>query len=216
MYDVESIRNDFPILSRKVYGKPLVYLDNAASAQKPQKVLNATAGAYGEEYANVHRGLHYLSGIATDKYEAVRSKIRRFVKAAHDDEIIYTTGSTEAINLVAYSWAMPRFSAGDEIVLTVMEHHANIVPWHFLRERIGVRLIWVEPDSGGALDPQRIADAITPSTRLVAVSHMSNVLGTSVDVKTIASIARLPGCAGSCRRFAIGCPRSDRCGGPRC
>ncbi len=190
MYDVETVRKDFPILSQQVYGRPLVYLDNAASAQKPQPVLDAIACAYGSEYANVHRGLHYLSGIATDKYEAVRSKIRNFINAAHDDEIVYTTGSTEAINLVAYSWAMPLFSEGDEIVLTVMEHHANIVPWHFLRERMGIRLIWVEPDSAGALDPQRIADAITPATRLVAVSHMSNVFGIGTDIKTIAAMAR--------------------------
>ena len=189
MYDVKKIRSDFPILSREVNGKPLVYLDNGASAQKPQVVIDAITTAYSHEYANVHRGLHYLSNLATDKYEAVRGKVARFINAASEDEIIFNSGTTEAINMVAYSWALPRMEAGDEIILSVMEHHANIVPWHFLRERQGVVIKWVDVDATGALDPQAVIDAITPRTKLIAITHMSNVLGTVVDVKTITTAA---------------------------
>ena len=193
MYDVKKIRSDFPILSREVNGKPLVYLDNGASAQKPQVVIDAITTAYSHEYANVHRGLHYLSNLATDKYEAVRGKVARFINAASEDEIIFNSGTTEAINMVAYSWAMPRMEAGDEIILSVMEHHANIVPWHFLRERQGVVIKWVDVDATGALDPQAVIDAITPRTKLIAITHMSNVLGTVVDVKTITTAAHEKG-----------------------
>jgi cysteine desulfurase / selenocysteine lyase len=185
MYDVSAIRADFPILSRQVNGKPLVYLDNGASAQKPQVVIDAVTQAYSMEYANVHRGLHYLSNLATDKYEAARGKIARFLNAGSENEIVFTTGTTEAINLVSYAWAAPRFQPGDEIVLSIMEHHANIVPWHFLRERQGVVLKWVDVDAMGDLDPQAVIEAIGPRTRLVAVTHMSNVLGTVVDVAAI-------------------------------
>ncbi|MBL3560793.1 cysteine desulfurase [Rhodovulum sulfidophilum] len=185
MYDVNAIRADFPILSRQVNGKPLVYLDNGASAQKPQVVIDAVTQAYAMEYANVHRGLHTLSTIATEKYEAVRGTIARFLGAADPDEIVFTSGTTEGINLVSYSWAAPRLQPGDEIVLSVMEHHANIVPWHFLRERQGVVLKWVDVDAGGNLDPQAVIDAIGPRTKLVAVTQMSNVLGTVVDVAAI-------------------------------
>jgi cysteine desulfurase/selenocysteine lyase len=190
MYDVNTVRADFPILSREVNGKPLVYLDNGASAQKPQVVIDAVTRGYAEEYANVHRGLHYLSNLATDKYEAVRSVIARFLGAKDPDEIVYTTGTTMGINMVAYGWAMPQLQAGDEILLSVMEHHANIVPWHFLRERQGVNLAWVDTDAQGALDPQKVIDAITPKTKLIAITQMSNVLGTVVDVKTICDAAR--------------------------
>lgn len=185
MLDVQKVRADFPILSREVNGKPLVYLDNGASAQKPQVVIDAITRAYAEEYANVHRGLHYLSNLATEKYEGVRGIIARFLGVADEDQIILNSGTTEGINMVAYGWAMPRMEAGDEIVLSVMEHHANIVPWHFLRERQGVNLKWVDVDSRGALDPQKLIDAIGPKTKLVAITHLSNVLGTKVDVKTI-------------------------------
>jgi len=193
VYDVERIRADFPILSREVNGKPLVYLDNGASAQKPQVVIDAISKAYSEEYANVHRGLHYLSNLATDNYESVRSKIAHFLNAANEDEIIFNSGTTEGINMVAYGWAMPRMEAGDEIVLSVMEHHANIVPWHFLRERQGVVLKWVDVDATGALDPQAVIDAIGPKTKLVTITHMSNVLGTKVDIKTICAGAHAKG-----------------------
>ncbi|MBE3637731.1 cysteine desulfurase [Mangrovicoccus algicola] len=193
MPDIEKIRADFPILSREVNGKPLVYLDNGASAQKPQAVIDAVTRGYAEEYANVHRGLHYLSNLATDRYEAVRGKVARFLGARHEDEIVFTSGTTEGINLVSYAWAAPRFQPGDEIVLSVMEHHANIVPWHFLRERQGAVLKWVETDAMGALDPQRVIDAIGPRTKLVAITHLSNVLGTKVDVKAICEAARAKG-----------------------
>jgi len=192
-YDVNAVRADFPILSRQVNGKPLVYLDNGASAQKPQVVIDAVTQAYSMEYANVHRGLHYLSNLATDKYEAVRGTIARFLNAASEDEIVMNTGSTMGINMIAYGWAAPRLVAGDEIVLSIMEHHANIVPWHFLRERQGVVLKWVDVDATGALDPQAVIDAIGPRTRLVAVTHMSNMLGTRVDVKAICAGARAKG-----------------------
>ncbi|WP_342075596.1 cysteine desulfurase [Yoonia sp. SS1-5] len=184
-YDIDAIRADFPILSREVNGKPLVYLDNGASAQKPQVVIDAITRGYAEEYANVHRGLHYLSNLATERYEGVRGIIARFLNAGSEDEIIINSGTTEGINMVAYGWAMPRLQAGDEIVLSIMEHHANIVPWHFLRERQGVVIKWVDVDANGDLDPQKVIDAIGPKTRLVAVTHMSNVLGTVVDVKAI-------------------------------
>jgi len=192
MYDVTRIRADFPILQRHVNGKPLVYLDNGASAQKPQVVIDAVTQAYSHEYANVHRGLHYLSNLATDRYEAVRGKIARFLNGA-EDEIIFTTGATEGINLVSYAWAAPRLQAGDEIVLSIMEHHANIVPWHLLRERQGVVLKWVDCDANGDLDPQAVIDAIGPRTKLVAVTHMSNVLGSVVDVTAICAGAAAKG-----------------------
>ncbi len=193
MYDVEKIRADFPILSREVNGKPLVYLDNGASAQKPQAVIDAVTRGYAEEYSNVHRGLHTLSNLATDKYEAVRGTIARFLGVEDDQEIVFTSGTTEGINLVAYGWAMPRMAAGDEIVLSIAEHHANIVPWHFLRERLGVVLKWVDVDSNGDLDPEAVLAAITPKTKLVSVTHMSNVLGTVVDVQAIAAGAHEKG-----------------------
>ncbi|MDF1668847.1 MAG: cysteine desulfurase [Roseovarius sp.] len=193
MYDVNAIRADFPILSRTVNDKPLVYLDNGASAQKPQVVIDAITTAYSHEYANVHRGLHTLSNIATEKYEGVRAIIARFLGVANEDQIILNSGTTEGINMVAYSWAMPRMQAGDEIVLSVMEHHANIVPWHFLRERQGVALKWVDVDATGALETQKVIDAITPKTKLIAITQVSNVLGTKVDIKAICDAARAQG-----------------------
>ncbi len=195
MYDVEAVRRDFPILAREVHGRPLVYLDNGASAQKPQAVIDAVTRAMSMEYANVHRGLHYLSSVATERYEAVRGTVQRFLGAAHEEEIVFTTGSTMGINLVSYAWAAPRLEPGDEIVLSVMEHHANIVPWHFLRERQGVVLKWVEIEPDGSLDAARVIEAIGPRTKLVAVTHMSNVLGSVVDVKAIAAAAHERGAA---------------------
>ena len=193
MYDVTAIRADFPILARRVNDVPLVYLDNGASAQKPQVVIDAVTQAYSFEYANVHRGLHYLSNLATEKYEAVRATVARFLNAASDQHVVLNSGATEGINMVSYAWAAPRFRPGDEIVLSIMEHHANIVPWHFLRERQGVVLKWVECDAKGDLDPQAVIDAIGPRTRLVAVTHLSNVLGTRVDVKAITEGAHARG-----------------------
>ena len=191
-FDPTRVRADFPILSRQVNGRPLVYLDSGASAQKPQVVIDAISAAYAGEYANVHRGLHFLSNLATDNYERVRAIIARFLNAPHEDEVIFTTGTTEAINLVSYAFAAPRLGPGDEIVLSVLEHHANIVPWHFLRERQGVVLKWVEPDPDGSLPPEKVLAAIGPRTRLVAVTHMSNVTGTIVDVAAIARGTDVP------------------------
>ena len=192
-FDIASIRADFPILSREVNGQPLVYLDNGASSQKPQVVIDAVTRAYAHEYANVHRGLHYLSNLATDKYEAVRGVVARFLNAGAETEIVLNSGTTEGINAVAYGWAMDNLTAGDEIILSVMEHHANIVPWHFLRERYGVVLKWVDIDAQGNLDPQAVIDAISERSKLIAVTHMSNVLGSVVDVKTICQHARSRG-----------------------
>ena len=195
MFDVSQIRADFPILAREVNGKPLVYLDNGASSQKPEVVINAITQAYKEEYANVHRGLHYLSNLATEKYESVRGVVAKFLNASDESEIILNSGTTEGINMVAYGWAMKHLKKGDNIVLSVMEHHANIVPWHFLRERMGVELKWVDIDDHGNLDPQKVIDAIDKNTKLVAITHMSNVLGTVVDVKSICHAAKSLGVA---------------------
>jgi len=195
MFDVSQIRKDFPILTREVNGKPLVYLDNGASSQKPDVVIDAVTRAYREEYANVHRGLHYLSNLATEKYESVRGIVAKFLNASDEGEIILNTGTTEGINMVAYGWAMEHLKQGDNIVLSVMEHHANIVPWHFLRERLGIELKWVNIDDNGNLDTQSVIDAIDKKTKLVAITHMSNVLGTIVDVKTICHEAQSLGVA---------------------
>ena len=188
-FDVEKIRADIPILHRQVNNKPLVYLDNGASSQKPKVVIDAISNAYSNEYANVHRGLHFLSNLATDKYEAVRGIVASFLNVADENEIVLNSGTTEGINTVAYGWAMNVMQPGDEIILSVMEHHANIVPWQFLRERYGIKLTWVDVDESGALDPQAVIDAIGPKTRLIAVTHMSNVLGSKVDVKSICCAA---------------------------
>ncbi|MBL4892809.1 MAG: cysteine desulfurase [Rhizobiaceae bacterium] len=188
-YDVEAIRADFPILSREVYGKPLVYLDNGASAQKPRQMIDAVSGAYENQYSNVHRGLHYLSNETTQAYEDAREKVRSFLNAPSIDEIIFTSGTTEAINLVAYGYAMKELVEGDEIIITLMEHHSNIIPWHFLRERMGVKLVWIGVDDDGNFDIAEFEKAFTPRTKLVAVTHMSNVLGTVTPLKDMVKIA---------------------------
>jgi cysteine desulfurase/selenocysteine lyase len=188
-YDVEAIRCDFPILSRAVHGKPLVYLDNGASAQKPKAVIDAVAHAYTNEYANVHRGLHFLSNAATDAYEKARETVRRFLNAGSVEEIVFTSNATEAINTVAYGFGMPRIGDGDEIVLSVMEHHSNIVPWHFIRERQGAKLVWAPVDDDGVLHVEEFEKRLTERTKLVAVSQMSNVLGTVAPIKEIVRIA---------------------------
>ncbi|MCB1419203.1 MAG: cysteine desulfurase [Notoacmeibacter sp.] len=192
-YDVEAVRRDFPILSRQVHGKPLVFLDNGASAQKPQSVIDAVTHAYSNEYANVHRGLHFLSNAATDAYEAAREKARAFLNAGSVDEIIFTKSATEAINTVAYGHALAKLGEGDEIVLTVMEHHSNIVPWHFVRERNGAKLVWVPVKEDGSFDIADFEASLTDKTKLVAVTHMSNVLGTVTPVKDICRIAHQRG-----------------------
>jgi len=191
-FDIDKVRADFPILSTQVHGRPLVYLDSGASAQKPQVVIDAISRAYAGEYANVHRGLHYLSNLATDRYEAVRGIIARFLGARDENEVVFSSGSTEGINLVSYGWAAPRLQPGDEILLSVLEHHANIVPWHFLRERQGVVLRWVEPEPDGSLPADKVLEAVGPRTRLIAITHMSNVTGTVVDVGAIARGTDVP------------------------
>ena len=193
VFDVEAARAYFEILSRTVYGKRLAYLDSGASAQKPRAVLDVMRDFTTSEYANVHRGVHFLSGAATDAYEAARETVRKFVNAASVDEIVFTKGGTEAINLVSYGFLAPRIQPGDEIVLTVMEHHSNIVPWHFLRERQGAVLRWVDVRDDGSLDIEALDAAITPKTKLVAVTHMSNVLGTVTPLKEIVARAHAKG-----------------------
>ena len=193
LFDPAVARADFDILSREIYGKKLVYLDNAASAQKPRQVLDAMRDFASTEYANVHRGVHFLSAASTERYEAARETVRRFLNAGHADEIVFTKGGTEAINLVSYAWAAPRLQPGDEIVLSVMEHHSNIVPWHFLRERQGAVLRWVDIGDDGSLDVDAVNAAIGPKTKLVAVSHMSNVLGTVSPLKEIVAAAHAKG-----------------------
>jgi len=188
-YDVARIRADFPILSREVYGKPLVYLDNAASAQKPQSVIDAIAHAYASEYSNVHRGMHYLANAATEKFEEARETAREFLNAASTDEIVFTSGGTDAINLVASSYLAPRIEPGDEIILSVLEHHSNIVPWHFLRERQGAVLKWIPASDEGDLDLDAYEKLFTPRTKFVAVTQMSNALGTITPMKTMIRMA---------------------------
>lgn len=192
-YDVEAIRRDFPILSREVYGKPLVYLDNGASAQKPQAVLDAIQHAYSQEYANVHRGLHFLSNAATDAYERARETVRRFLNAGSAEEIVFTSNTTSAINTVAYGFGMPNIGAGDEIVISIMEHHSNIVPWHFIRERQGAKLVWVPVDDRGVFHVEEFEKRLTERTKLVAITHMSNALGTVTPIKEIVRIAHARG-----------------------
>jgi cysteine desulfurase/selenocysteine lyase len=192
-YDVDRIRADFPILASKVYGKPLVYLDNAASAQKPQAVLDRLNEVYTTQYANVHRGLHYLANEATEAYELAREKVARFLNAKRKEEIIFTRNATEAINLVAYTFGHERIKAGDEIVLSIMEHHSNMVPWHFLRERYGAVIKWAPVDDAGNFLLDEFEKLLGPRTKMVAITHMSNVLGTEVPVKDVTRLAHAHG-----------------------
>src|ERR1700730_5536902 len=192
-YYVNLIRADFPILGMQVYGKPLVYLDNAASAQKPQAVLDRLNQAYTSQYANVHRGLHYLANEATEAYEGAREKVAAFLNAKRKEEIIFTRNATEAINLVAYTFGRERIKPGDEIVLSIMEHHSNIVPWHFLRERQGAVLKWAPVDDEGHFLIDEFEKLLTPRTKLVAITHMSNMLGTLVPAKEVVRIAHARG-----------------------
>lgn len=192
-FDVDAIRRDFPILSREIHGKPLVYLDNGASAQKPKVVLDTIQHAYESEYANVHRGLHFLSNAATDAYEKARETVRRFLNAGSVDEIVFTSNSTSAINTVAYGFGMPNIGEGDEIVLSILEHHSNIVPWHFIRERQGAKLVWVPVDDHGALHIEDFERSLTDRTKLVAITQMSNAIGTITPIKEICRIAHQRG-----------------------
>ncbi len=192
-YDVNRIRADFPILAMQVYGKPLVYLDNAASAQKPRVVLGRLDEVYTTQYANVHRGLHFLANEATEAYENAREKVAAFLNARRKEEIIFTRNATEAINLVAYTFGRERIKAGDEIVLSIMEHHSNIVPWHFLRERQGAVIKWAPVDDEGNFLLDEFEKLLTPRTKLVAITHMSNMLGTTVPAKDVVRLAHARG-----------------------
>jgi cysteine desulfurase / selenocysteine lyase len=192
-YDVDRIRADFPILAMDVYGKPLVYLDNAASAQKPRAVLDRLEHAYTAEYANVHRGLHYLANAATEAYEGAREKVAGFLNASRKEEMVFTRNATEAVNLVAYTFGRERIKPGDEIVLSIMEHHSNIVPWHFLRERQGALIKWAPVDDEGHFLLDEFEKLLTPRTRMVAITHMSNMLGTLVPVKEVVRLAHARG-----------------------
>jgi cysteine desulfurase / selenocysteine lyase len=192
-YDVARIRADFPILATQVYGKPLVYLDNAASAQKPRAVLDRLHKAYTTQYANVHRGLHYLANEATEAYELAREKTAAFLNAKRKEEIVFVRNATEAINLVAYTFGRERIREGDEIVLSIMEHHSNVVPWHFLRERQGAVLKWAPVDDDGNFLVGEFEKLLTPRTKLVAITHMSNMLGTLVPVKEVTRLAHARG-----------------------
>jgi len=193
-YDVARIRADFPILGMQVYGKPLVYLDNAASAQKPKAVLDRIQQAYTSEYANVHRGLHYLANAATEGYEGARERVRAFLGAKRLEEIIFTRNATEAINLVAYTFGRDQIKEkGDEIVLSIMEHHSNIVPWHFLRERHGAVIKWAPIDNDGNFLLDEFEKLLTPKTKMVALTHMSNALGTVVPVKEAVAMCKARG-----------------------
>ncbi|PPD41367.1 MAG: cysteine desulfurase [Methylocystis sp.] len=193
LYDVEKIRADFPILAERPYGKPLAYLDNAASAQKPRAVIERLSHFYEHEYANVHRGLHYLANAATEGYEGARETLRRFLNAGSTDEIIFTRGATEALNLVASSFGLAHIGEGDEIILSLMEHHSNIVPWHFLRERKGAVIKWIVPDDNGVIDLDAFEKMITPRTKIVSLTHMSNVVGAPTPIAQIARIAHAHG-----------------------
>ncbi|MFY9897356.1 MAG: cysteine desulfurase [Xanthobacteraceae bacterium] len=192
-YDVNRIRADFPILAMQVYGKPLVYLDNAASAQKPRVVLDRLNEVYTTQYANVHRGLHFLANEATEAYENAREKVAAFLNARRKEEIIFTRNATEAINLVAYTFGRERIKAGDEIVLSIMEHHSNIVPWHFLRERQGAVIKWAPVDDEGNFLLDEFEKLLTPRTKLVAITHMSNMLGTTLPAKDVVRLAHARG-----------------------
>ena len=189
-FDVAAIRAEFPILARQVHGRPLVYLDNAASAQKPNSVIDAMAGAMRGSYANVHRGVHALANETTEAYEATRATVARFINAPSPDCVVFTKGGTHAINIVA---AGLEVKPGDEIVISVMEHHSNIVPWHFLRERKGAVLKWLDIDDAGGVDLAALDALIGPRTKMVALTHMSNVLGAATPAKQIAAIAHAKG-----------------------
>jgi cysteine desulfurase/selenocysteine lyase len=192
-YDVARIRAEFPALAMKVYGKPLVYLDNAASAQKPTPVLDRMQKVYTEQYANVHRGLHYLANEATEAYEGARETVRGFLNAARKEEIIFTRNATEAINLVAATFGRERIKPGDEIVLSILEHHSNIVPWHFLRERYGAVIKWAPIDDDGNFLIDEFEKLLSARTKMVAITQMSNALGTVVPVKDVVRLAHARG-----------------------
>ena len=188
-YDVSLIKSEFPVFSKNIYGKQLVYLDNAASSQKPNIVIDKMANAYRYEYANVHRGLHYLSNKATENYEDARKTVAEFINSNHVNEIVFTKNATEALNLVAHSYGGEMLTEGDEIILTIMEHHSNIVPWHFLREKNKIKIKWLSVNDDGDIDLDEFRSLITDKTKLISLTHMSNVLGTVLPIKEMVAIA---------------------------
>ena len=188
-YDVDGIRADFPILNQEVHGKPLIFLDNGASAQKPRQVIDAMRDVYESEYANVHRGAYYLSEKATERYEGARDIVQRFLNARNRQEIVFSKNVTEAINLVAYSYARRVLEPGDEIIITDMEHHSNIVPWQLMRDERDLVLKFVSCTDDGEFRIEDLAKLITPKTRLISLTHVSNVLGTVVPIKEVAKLA---------------------------
>ena len=192
-FNIDNTRKDFPILTREIQGNTLTYLDNAASSQKPFEVLDGIKKFESNDYSNVHRGLHTLSVLSTSAYEESRKTVQKFLNAKSPDEIIFTSGGTDSLNLVASSYADANLSHGDEIIITTMEHHANIVPWHFLRERKGVKIKWIDCDSNGNLDINLFERAITPKTKFISVTQMSNVLGVSPDIKKIIKLSHSHG-----------------------
>ncbi|HEY5790672.1 MAG TPA: aminotransferase class V-fold PLP-dependent enzyme, partial [Gammaproteobacteria bacterium] len=187
--DVARLRADFPVLQQQVHGRPLAYLDNGASTQKPQAVIDAVSRLYAHDYANIHRGVHTLSERATAQFEAARERVRAFLNATDSSEIVFVRGTTEAINLVAQSYGGAQIGAGDEILLTEMEHHSNIVPWQLLAERVGAKIKVVPIDDSGTLDFARYCELLSPRTKLVGVVHVSNALGTVNPVREMIAVA---------------------------
>lgn len=192
--DVDAIRKDFPILQTTIHGKPLIYLDNAASSQKPISVIEAISNYYSREHSNVHRGIHHLSQQATEQYEQAREKVANFIGAKHTREIIWTRGATEAINLVAYSWGQNNLKQGDDLIISTCEHHSNIVPWQLICELTGATLRHLPLDSHDkSFNLNKLAEMLTPNTRMIALTHMSNVLGTITDLRKVVELARQNG-----------------------
>ena len=188
-FDIDAIRAEFPILSREIHGKPLIYLDSAASSQKPKMVLDTLQSAYGETYANVHRGLHTLSEESTEKYEAVRHKLAQFLDAPDVNEIVFTSGATMALNLIAQCYGDTFLDAGDEVLITIAEHHANIIPWHLLSKRKGIKIVSAPVEEDGSFDLEKFKSCVTEKTKIISVPHVSNVLGTVFPIEQISQIA---------------------------
>ena len=188
-FDIDAIRAEFPILSREIHGKPLIYLDSAASSQKPKMVLDTLQSAYGETYANVHRGLHTLSEESTEKYEAVRHKLAQFLDAPDVNEIVFTSGATMALNLIAQCYGDTFLDAGDEVLITIAEHHANIIPWHLLSRRKGIKIVSAPVEEDGSFDLEKFKSCVTEKTKIISVPHVSNVLGTVFPIEQISQIA---------------------------
>ncbi len=214
-YDVEAVRRDFPILETTVHGRPLVYLDNAASAQKPRAVIEAEKTLYERYYSNIHRGVHQLSVLSTDAYEKARTTAQRFLNARESREILFVRSTTEAINLVAQTWGRKNVGAGDEVLISALEHHSNIVPWQMLCEEKGALLKVAPIDDDGAIDLEAYERLLSPRTKIVSLAHVSNALGTINPIQEMTGPRPRPGCGGDDRRGAGSPPRAPGRGGPR-